>query len=311
MGGKMRPVVPMAEVAGGASRHRVSESLRASWEFVRMKPLGGLSAGVILVAISIAVVGPYVVPHDPLTTHIGMRNTPPSPDFLLGTDMFGRDVLARMIVGARVSLLVGFAAAALGVFGGGLLGVVGAYVGGAVDMVLQRVVDIIMSFPTLILAIALVVVLGAGLDKVIFAIAIISGARAVRVLRSSALSVKEMMYVDSAKALGASSLRIAFRHILPNTTSVFIVLYSVVFGSAIIVEASLSYLGLGVPPPISSWGGMLTNAQRYIISAPWVVLAAGLPIILVVLASNLLGDALRDYFDPRLRTAHGRFRKTR
>lgn len=307
----MRPVAARTAIVGGASRHRVNEALRASWEFARVKPLGGISAGVLLTAILIALVGPYIVPHDPLTTHIGMRNTPPSPSFLLGTDMFGRDVLARMVAGARVSLLVGLAAAALGVFGGGLLGVMGAYVGGAVDMILQRVVDILMSFPTLILAIALVAVLGAGLDKVIFATAIINAARAVRVLRSSALSVKEMMYIDSARALGASNLRIAFRHILPNTTAVFIVLFSVVFGSAIIVEASLSYLGLGVPPPISSWGGMLTNAQRYIISAPWVVLAAGLPIILVVLASNLLGDALRDYLDPRLRTAEGGVRRAR
>lgn len=275
--------------------------MRALWEFARVKPLGAVGAAIIAIAVLVAAVGPMVVPHDPLQTNVGMRNVAPNSRFLLGTDSFGRDVLARVVVGGRVSLVVGLTAAALGVFGGGLVGIVGGYVGGAFDMVLQRLVDILMSFPTLILAIALITVLEPGLDKVILAIGIITVSQSIRVLRSTTLSIKEMVYVDAARAIGAPGLRVVFFHILPNTMAPFIVVYSVVFGSAIMVEASLSYLGLGVPPPTSSWGGMLTNAQKFARSAPWVVFSAGIPIVLIVLASNLLGDALRDYLDPRLR----------
>jgi len=272
--------------------------------FARKKPLGAAGGVVMLVMVFAALFANALQTHDPIATDSTSVLARPSEEHLLGADHLGRDIYSRIVHGARVSLIVGVASTLLGSVLGGLIGLLSGYVGGRTDLVTQRVMDILQGLPLLVLALVMSAALGPALHNVVIAISIPIVPRAARVIRASVLSIREMQYVEAARALGIQHLRIAFRHVLPNTMGPFIVLGTAQLGSAILVEAALSFLGLGVPEPYPSWGRMLSvSAAEYAQKAPWLVLFPGIAISLAVFGSNLLGDALRDTLDPRLRGA--------
>lgn len=276
--------------------------LRAAGSFIKRKPLGATGAFFIFLGTGMAIAAPLLAPYDPVAIDHAARLRPPSHEFLLGTDNFGRDVLSRTIYGSRISLYVGFMVVLLGDTLGGLLGVISGYLGGRIDFLFQRLVDTFMAFPVLILALAIVAVLGPSIGNVILAIAIVEIPREGRVLRSVALSLRQNMYIEAAQAVGCSEGRIILRHVLPQCVAPYLVMASASLGWAIVVEASLSFLGVGTPPPLPSWGNMLANFGRdFAEQAPWMALAPGIAITIFVLAINLFGDALRDTLDPRLR----------
>ena len=273
--------------------------------FAKSKPLGAVSAVIILLTILAAAISytvPAVLPHDPLDVRAHEEKyLPPQPGAWLGSDHLGRDELSRLIAGSQISIYVGLLSVGIGVTLGALIGIVSAYVGGAIDLAIQRIVDAMMAFPPIILALGLVAVLGGSANNVIIALLVILLPGTIRVIRSQVLSIKELDYTLAATAIGAGSIRIMLRHILPNVVASYIVLGTITLGFAIIIEASLSFLGVGVPPDIPTWGGMLTRGTEEIRIAWWLAVFPGVAISVVVFAINFLGDALRDTLDPRLR----------
>ena len=275
--------------------------------FCRRKPLGAIGGSVVVVLAFVALVAPVLAPYgDREIIREESGKVPvyhsPSYDYWLGTDHVGRDTLSRVMYGARISLYVGGMSVAIGITGFFLLGVFSAYAGGKVDLVIQRIIDAKMALPGLVIALAIVAALGSSLNNVILAIIIGLAPAVVRTVRSQVLSLKEMDYVLAARAVGASPARIMIRHIAPNCFATYLILATYYLGFAIILEASLSFLGVGSPPDVPSWGGMLTMAsQAHIKTGPYTAIFPGLAIFVVVLGFNLLGDALRDVFDPRLR----------
>jgi peptide/nickel transport system permease protein len=282
---------------------RTRPSVVAQWRRIaRRKPVGAVSLAVIVVVMLVAILAPFLNTGDLYSKDDKNLKVPPSAAHWLGTDEYGRDFYTQMVYGARVTLMVAFLSIGFGTGAGLALGILSGYLGGWVDILMQRLVDIMFSFPTIVLAIAIMSVLGQGTDKVIFAIAVVEGPRTIRVIRGSVLSVRENVYIDAARALGAVPFRIMALHVLPGVMAPYLILFTSFLGSAVLLEASLSFLGLGVPPPDPSWGRFLSSsATGYALSAPVLVLAPGLAITVVVLAFNLLGDALRDIWDPRLR----------
>ena len=280
-----------------------ARTLRATGSFAKRYPFGFAGVIVVTVAIVAAILAPYISPHDPLNPEVEqVFASPGSGSFLLGGDQLGRDVLSRLLWGARISMYVGVVSVLIGVTAGALLGVISAYFGGKTDLVIQRLMDTLMAFPGIILALAIMAALGASVNNVVIALVIIFIPGVSRTLRSQALAIKEMDYVLAARAIGASDWRIISRHMLPNCVAMYIVLATVTLGWAIVVEASLSFLGVGVPPDVPSWGGMLSGAaQTYVQVAPWLAVFPGLAIAIVVFSINLLGDSMRDVLDPRLR----------
>ena len=265
-------------------------------------PLGAAGAFVVLVMIFAAVFAEAIAPYDPEDNAFEYMFTAPGAQFWLGTDDFGRDILSRIIYGARTALFVGFVAAFIGATGGLVLGVASAYFGGWFDLIIQRVMDVFMAFPLIILALAVVAVLGPGIDKVIIAITIPFIPQCARVVRSSALAIREMPYVDAARACGFSHARIILRHMVPNVMAPYLIMITAFVGQAILLEAVLAFLGLGVQEPTAAWGLMLkSGAEEYAESAPWIPIFPGLAISLAVFGFNLFGDALRDALDPKLR----------
>ena len=272
--------------------------------FCRKKPLGAAGGFIMVLIVFTAVFANVLQTHDPIATNAAATLAPPSAAHWLGTDHLGRDIYSRILHGARVSLLVGLGSTLVASLLGGIIGLLSGYVGGKTDLVVQRVMDILQGLPLLVLALVMAAALGPSIPNVILAISIPIMPRAARVIRSSVLSIREFQYIEAARSLGLTHLRIAFRHILPNTIGPFIVLGTAQLGSAILTEAALSFLGLGVPEPYPSWGRMLSvSAAEYAQKAPWLVLFPGIAISLAVFGSNLLGDALRDTLDPRLRGA--------
>ena len=282
---------------------------RAGWatavvRFCRKKPIGAAGGALMVIMLLTAVFADALATHDPIATDAGATLARPGSQHWLGTDHLGRDIYSRIVHGTRVSLIVGVLSTLLGSVFGGLIGLVSAYYGGKTDLITQRVLDILQGLPLLVLALVMSAALGPSIENVVIAISIPILPRAARVIRASVLSIREMQYVEAARALGLKHLRIAFRHVLPNTIGPFIVLTTAQLGSAILVEATLSFLGLGVPEPYPSWGRMLSvSAAEYAQKAPHLVLFPGVAISLAVFGSNLLGDALRDTLDPRLRGA--------
>ncbi|GIX48324.1 MAG: peptide ABC transporter permease [Candidatus Tectimicrobiota bacterium] len=275
---------------------------RAVGRFVRQKPLGTGGAAIVLFMILVAVFADVLAPYDPLDTDYLNMFSPPSYHHWLGTDDFGRDILSRLIYGSRTALLVGFVSAFLGATLGLIIGVASAYFGGTTDLLVQRVLDVFLSFPLIILALAVVAVFGTGVGNVILAITIPLIPRCARVVRSSALAIRAIPYVDAARACGFSHWRIILRHMLPNVVAPYLIMLTAFQGQAILLEASLSFLGLGVQEPVPAWGLMLRGgAEQYAESAPWMAIFPGLAISLAVFAFNIFGDALRDVLDPRLR----------
>ena len=272
--------------------------------FCRKKPLGAAGGFLMVVMVLTAVFAEPLSTHDPIGTDAAATLAQPGIDHWLGTDHLGRDIYSRIVHGTRISLIVGLLSTILGSVFGGLIGLVSAYFGGKTDLITQRVLDILQGLPLLVLALVMSAALGPSVENVVIAISIPILPRAARVIRSSVLSIREMQYIEAARALGLRHLRIAFRHVLPNTIGPFIVLTTAQLGGAILVEATLSVLGLGVPEPYPSWGRMLSvSAAEYAQKAPHLVLFPGIAISLAVFGSNLLGDALRDTLDPRLRGA--------
>jgi peptide/nickel transport system permease protein len=271
--------------------------------FARRWPLGAAGALVIGVMLITALFASYIAPHDPLETNFLRQLQGPRPGYWLGTDSFGRDVLSRLIYGSRTALLIGFSASLIGTTLGLALGLVSAYFGGLTDLLLQWLNDVLLAVPIVVLALVFIAVLGSGTENVILAIAIPFVPSTARVIRSSALAIRAMPFVEAATSLGASDLRIIFRHMLPNVMAPYLVLLTAFQAQAVLLEASLSFLGLGVAEPTPAWGLMLKGgAIEYAESAPWLAIFPGIAISLSVFAFNLFGDSLRDALDPRLRT---------
>jgi peptide/nickel transport system permease protein len=271
--------------------------------FIRRYPLGAGGAAIMIVVVLAAVFANFIAPLDPLQTNAAASLAAPDPTHLLGADKMGRDMFSRIIYGARVSLIVAVASTLLGGIIGVLLGLMSGYLLGWFDLLTQRLIDIMQALPLLVMALVMAASLGPSIENTIIAIAIPLVPHAARVVRSSTLSLREMPFIEAARAGGMREMRIAIRHILPNTLAPLIVLFTAQLGSAILVEASLSFLGLGVPEPHPSWGRMLSeSAAEYVRSAPWLVIFPGIAISLAVFGTNLLGDALRDMLDPRQRS---------
>jgi peptide/nickel transport system permease protein len=271
-------------------------------KFIVTKPLGAIGGALILVMVITAIFADAFAPYDPYEINQRLQFTAPSLQHWLGTDEFGRDMLTRLIYGARIALFIGLVAAFIGSTAGAILGVFSAYMGGKVDLIVQRIMDVMLAFPLLILALAIVSVLGRSIPNVVLAIAIPIIPRTTRIVRSSALSVKEHSFVEAAHAVGSQHWRVMARHILPNVMAPYLIMLTAQFGNAILVEASLSFLGLGTAEPTPSWGLMLSgSAAAYAEKAPWVAIFPGLAITLAVFGFNLFGDSLRDALDPKLR----------
>ena len=285
----------------------VPVEIRKPWyvklgDLMRRQPLGTAGAFVVILMVLATIFAEVLSPYDPEMISFESMLVPPSIDHWMGTDAFGRDILTRIIYGARTALFVGFTAAFVGSTLGLILGVASAYFGGLFDLVVQRLVDILMAFPLIVLALAVVATLGAGTVNVVIAITIPFIPQCARVVRSSALAIREIPYVDAARALGFGHSRIILRHMVPNVMAPYLIMVTTFVGHAILLEASLSYLGLGVQEPTAAWGLMLQGgAEEFAESAPWVPIFPGLAITLAVFGFNLFGDALRDLLDPRLR----------
>jgi len=295
-----RPVEAVGDIPEAAARRRW---LAVVGEFCRQRPLGALGAAVVAVNILVGLGANVIAPYDPLATDYGAMLARPSTAHWLGTDAFGRDVLSRIIYGSRTAMLVGFACAFIGATVGAVIGVASAYFAGKVDLLVQRVMDIFLAFPLIILALAVVSILGTGIQNVIVAIAIPMIPRAALVARSSALAIREMPYVDAARAAGFRHRRIILRHMLPNVMAPYLIMLTAYLGQAILAEASLTFLGLGVSEPTPAWGLMLRGAAvQFAEAAPWMAIFPGLAISLAVFAFNLFGDSLRDWLDPKLKS---------
>lgn len=281
---------------------------RAVLVLVRRKPLGAVSAAIICGLVAVALLAPVLAPHDPYAFNLNERGLPirmqaPNATFLLGTDPLGRDVLSRIVYGARVSLIVGFGSVLIGTLLGTGLGLISGFWEGRLDQVIQRAVDTAMAIPGIVVALAVMSVLGQSLTNIILVIGLVIAPGTSRVVRGTVLAIKQQTFVDAALASGASPARIVLRHVLPNVFAPILVIATVWLGNAIVIEAALSFLGLGTPPPTPTWGGMLSGeGRRNLETAPYLAIFPGLAISIVVLAFNMLGDALRDLLDPRLRS---------
>ncbi len=269
--------------------------------FITHKPLGAFGAGVAIVLVIVALAAPVIRTHDPYESSVAMQFAKPGTERWLGGDRLGRDMYSRLVYGARISLYVGILSSLIGSTIGMVAGVASVHFGGKVDLVVQRVIDAMMAFPGLILILAIMAALGASLNNVVLALSIAYIPSTARILRSQALAIKEMDYVLAASAVGAGHWRIIMRHIIPNCFALYIVMVTLHLGGAIISEAGLSFLGVGTPPNVPSWGGMLNGAAANVTVAWWVAIFPGVAIFIVVFAWNVLGDALRDVLDPRLR----------
>ena len=263
-------------------------------------PVASVGALLCLLMAAAAALAPWIAPYDPLDQHIIERLQPAGGDFPLGTDAYGRDVLSRILWGARISLAVAVSSIAAAILVGGAVGMVSGYVGGRTDLVVMQVMDVLLSFPSLILGLIVVALLGPELVNLVFAIALTAVAPFARIARAPVLSLKERAYVEAGRALGFSHARILFVHILPNILSEVLVMGSLWMATAVRTEASLAFIGLGVAPPTPTWGGMMRDGFENILDAPWLSIFPGLAILLLVLGLNMVGDGLRDATDPRL-----------
>lgn len=302
----------MADITAGADAAVVAEPKRRSniAEFfvrlIREKPMGTVGAVIVLALLFCGIFADLLAPYGYNEINLRAIMVPPSGEHFLGTDNLGRDMLSRIIYGARISMIVGLSAAALDALVATLIGTISGYFGGRIDLVLQRFVDAVIVFPALFFYLAVMAIIGPGLVQVIMCIGILSGIGSSRLVRSTVMGARQNVYVEAAYAIGAPSPRILLRHILPNVFAPVIIIFTIAMGTVIIMEASLSFLGFGIPPPAPSWGGMLSHAGRkYMLEAPWMAIWPGLALSLVVYGINMFGDAMRDLLDPRLRGGVG------
>ena len=301
---------PIQSTSAESSRESILAapvSQRPSWSayliyYLRHKPLGTIGISIVALMILVAVFAPFIAPYTYQEQNYQAVKQAPNLGFFFGTDQFGRDIFSRVVYGARISMMVGFLAVIAGTGAGAIVGLISGYFMGKLDAFVQRLVDMWMSFPDLILALTIVAVFGNTIPNVILAIAATIMPRGVRVIRSSTIAIREMDYTVAARAIGASDLRIMLRHVMPNTVAPFLIIMSSMFGTAILTEAGLSFLGLGISEPTPSWGRMLTGqAAQYMVTAPWILIFPGLAITITVMGFAFAGDALRDIFDPKLR----------
>ncbi len=297
----------MAVIDHQAELNRAGANITSTWGsiayYVRRYPLGAVGALIFATFVLTAIFAPYLTGFDPTTTNPKSSLANPGAAHVLGADFMGRDMWSRIVYGARISLAVGIGATALGCLLGTLIGLMSGYFGGWFDLIVQRLIDIMQSLPLLVMALVMAASLGPSMTNTIIAIAIPSIPNVARIIRSNTLQLREMPYVEAARAVGMSEIEIAIRHVLPNTIAPLIVLGTAQLGSAILTEASLSFLGLGIPEPHPSWGRMLSeSAAEYVRTAPWLVIFPGIAISLAVFGTNLLGDAVRDILDPRQRS---------
>ncbi len=297
----------MSSIEYRAELSKAGANVQSRWSavrfFARRYPLGAVGAAIMMVFLFAAFFAPLITVYDPLSTNAALSLARPSAAHWLGCDFMGRDVYSRIVYGARISLAVGCGSMTVGVSIGVLIGLLSGYLGGWIDLAAQRLIDILQSLPLLVMALLMAASLGPSLHNTIIAISIPLIPYSARVVRASTLSLREQPFVELAKAIGMSERRIALRHVLPNTLAPLIVLATAQFGSTILTEATLSFLGLGIPEPHPSWGRMLSeSAAEYVRTAPWLVIFPGLAISFVVFGTNLLGDALRDILDPRQRS---------
>jgi len=272
-----------------------------AWRRLLKSRIGIAGLGIIIMLLLVAIFAPYIAPYGPSETNILARYKAPSSEHLLGTDEMGRDILSRIIYGSRISLQVGLVSVALALVVGVTAGVLAGFYGGKIDMVIMRFMDIMLAFPSILLAIGIVAILGPRLQNAMLAIGIINVPRFARIVRSSVLSIKETEYISAARALGAGDIRIIFKHLLPNAMAPLIVQTTLSIATAILEAAALSFLGLGAQPPSPEWGAMLSDARSSLQKAPWVATFPGLAIVFGVLGFNLLGDGLRDALDPKMK----------
>lgn len=278
-----------------------SSRLHDFWISFKKQKLSMISAVFLLLLFFVALFGQYFVPYDPAKVDYGQLFLKPSAAHLAGTDAYGRDIFSRILVGARISLFVGLSSVFLGALAGSALGIISGYFGKWIDSLIMRFCDILLAFPGMLLAIGIIAILGTGLMNVVFAVAIFSVPVFARIVRSSVLDMKSSLYVEAAKSTGAKNTRIILKHILPGTFSTIIVYFTMRIGSAILIAAGLSFLGLGADPSTPEWGAMLSDGHNYLNTAPHVTIFPGLAIFLTVLAFNLLGDGLRDALDPKIK----------
>jgi peptide/nickel transport system permease protein len=294
--------LPLPWSTVGKVSARLQVMSRGLWRLIKEKPLGAFGGAIVLGLLLCALLAPLIATYPYDQTNVRNRLKPPSSQFYFGTDNLGRDIFSRIIYGARVSVTVGFGAVSIGICLAIFVGVGSGYFGGKADVLVQRLVDAWMAIPTLLLLLNVMAVLGPSLLNVILALGVVSAARSSRTIRSSVLVIKENQFVEAARAVGASHLRIILRYILPNIMAPIIIIATISLGIAILAEATLSFLGVGVPPPYPSWGEMLSGSGRsYMHKAPWMATWPGIAISLAVFGFNMLGDALRDLLDPRLR----------
>jgi peptide/nickel transport system permease protein len=277
--------------------------------FVRLvseKRLGAFGAVIVLLFLLVGILAGYIAPHPYNETDMQHVLASPSSQFWLGTDQLGRDMLSRIIYGARISMFVGLGASALDALLATVIGIVSGYFGGKVDLVLQRFVDAIIVFPNMFFYLSVLALIGPGLTQVILVLGTLGGIGSSRLIRSAVMAARNNVYVEAVRSIGSTNPRILIRHIFPNVLAPIIIIFTISMGGVIIAEASLSFLGMGIPPPAPSWGGMLSGAARkYMLKAPWLVIWPGLALSLVVYGINMLGDAIRDLLDPRLRGGVG------
>jgi peptide/nickel transport system permease protein len=285
----------------GESRSPRLTAAAIFWRRFRRNHIGVAGGIIVIACILVAVVASVIAPYPPDEVQARLRLQPPGERFLLGTDEFGRDLLSRIIFGSRISLQVGVISVGLALAFGSALGLAAGFYGGATDHVVMRIMDVLFAFPAILLAIGIMAMLGASITNAMIAIGVVYAPSFARLARASVLSLKEEEFVEAARALGMSDTRVVLRHIVPNLLAPVIVQTTFSLSAAILTEASLSFLGLGTPPPAPSWGGMLSASRRYVELSPWPAIFPGLAIMIVVLGFNLLGDGLRDVLDPKLR----------
>lgn len=301
------------EMPDNRSLHEVKKKTGSFWlsflkRLIKERPWGSIGGAIMLIILFVGIFANALAPYGMNETNVAVKLSPPSSQHLLGTDHLGRDILSRIIYGARISVIVGLSASVIATALNILIGVVSGYVGGKLDMIVQRLVDAMLCIPNLILLMVVITVIGPGMWQIIVVLGISWGINASRVIRSAVIGIMANPYVDAAKAIGTSTPMILFRHVLPNIMAPTIIVFTVRVPAVILAEAALSFLGLGIPPPAPSWGGMLSGAGRaYMFEAPWMAFWPGLALALVVYFVNMFGDAVRDILDPRMRGGGGRF----
>ena len=290
-----------------AAKKRRSFLMDLLVRLVKEKPLGTFGAAIVLLLLLVSIFANWLAPYGYNAVWAGPRLAPSSGDFWMGTDQIGRDILSRVIYGARISMFVGLGVSTIGIAINATIGLISGYLGGKTDLIIQRFVDAWMCFPGIFIILTIMAIVGPGVPQMIIVLGVLYGLTGSRTVRGAVISIKENVYVEAARAIGTPGRSIILRHLLPNIMAPLIIIFTVSIGGAILIESSISFLGFGIPPPIPSWGGMLSQGRQYMSASPMLSVWPGLALSIVVYGINMFGDALRDLLDPRLRGGLGRY----